>query len=176
MPNTITDITYGIPAEVWPRDYSQVEASLMFWRKEQIPVKVTMEDGQVFCMYVQGTMSSRNKVDLCPAPFDKDNRVRLPLERISTIESGVNDAVTHDFVGRVTVHPDYVDNRPSRRDFFKICRQAHENHKSVRVYMADGREIEGVSLGVDACQVTLAVGNGRKMIVLFDWVERILPF
>ncbi|HHP8465776.1 TPA: transcriptional regulator, partial [Klebsiella pneumoniae] len=55
-------------------------------------------------------------------------------------------------------------------------RQAHENHKSVRVYMADGREIEGVSLGVDACQVTLAVGNGRKMIVLFDWVERILPF
>ncbi|MFW8171954.1 transcriptional regulator, partial [Klebsiella pneumoniae] len=97
-------------------------------------------------------------------------------ERISTIESGVNDAVTHDFVGRVTVHPDYVDNRPSRRDFFKICRQAHENHKSVRVYMADGREIEGVSLGADACQVTLAVGNGRKMIVLFDWVERILPF
>lgn len=63
MPNTITDITYGIPAEVWPRDYSKVEASLMFWRKEQIPVKVTMEDGQVFCMYVQGTMSSRNKVD-----------------------------------------------------------------------------------------------------------------
>lgn len=45
MPNTITDITYGIPAEVWPRDYSKVEASLMFWRKEQIPVKVTMEDG-----------------------------------------------------------------------------------------------------------------------------------
>ena len=42
MPNTITDITYGIPAEVWPRDYSKVEASLMFWRKEQIPVKVTM--------------------------------------------------------------------------------------------------------------------------------------
>ena len=61
MPNTITDITYGIPAEVWPRDYSKVETSLMFWRKEQIPVKVTMEDGQVFCMYVQGTMSSRNK-------------------------------------------------------------------------------------------------------------------
>ncbi|MDF7757833.1 transcriptional regulator, partial [Klebsiella pneumoniae] len=22
MPNNITDITYGIPAEVWPRDYS----------------------------------------------------------------------------------------------------------------------------------------------------------
>lgn len=39
MPNTITDITYGIPAEVWPRDYSKVEASLMFWRKEQIPRK-----------------------------------------------------------------------------------------------------------------------------------------
>lgn len=36
MPNTITDITYGIPAEVWPRDYSKVEASLMFWRKEAL--------------------------------------------------------------------------------------------------------------------------------------------
>lgn len=33
MPNTITDITYGIPVEVWPRDYSKVEALLMFWRK-----------------------------------------------------------------------------------------------------------------------------------------------
>ncbi len=39
---------------------------------------------------------------------------------------------------------------------------ADENQKSVRVYMADGREIEGVSLGVDACQVTLAVGTGEK--------------
>ncbi|EJA9318179.1 transcriptional regulator, partial [Salmonella enterica subsp. enterica serovar Eko] len=30
---TIADITYGIPAEVWPRDYSNVKNSLMFWRK-----------------------------------------------------------------------------------------------------------------------------------------------
>ncbi|MDA4815969.1 transcriptional regulator, partial [Enterobacter hormaechei] len=49
-----------------------------------------------------------------------------------------------------------------RRDFFKICRQAHEMQKSIRVYMADGREIEGVSSGVDACQVTLNMGDGRK--------------
>ncbi|HEC5768320.1 TPA: transcriptional regulator [Salmonella enterica subsp. enterica serovar Typhi] len=172
----ITDITYGIPAEVWPRDYTNVEKALMFWRKSLIPVRVTMEDGQVFCMYVQGLMSSRNKVDLCPAPFDKENRIRLPLERISTIESGVTEGIAHDFTGRTTVHPDYVDNRPSRRDFFKICRQAHELQKSIRVYMADGRELEGVSSGVDACQVTLSVGDGRKMVVMFDWVERILPF
>lgn len=173
---TITHITYGIPAEVWPRDYSNVEKSLMFWRKSLIPVRVTMEDGQVFCMYVQGTMSSRNKVDLCPAPFDKENRIRLPLERISTIESGVTEGIAHDFTGRQTVHPDYVDNRPSRRDFFKICRKAHENQKSVRVYMADGREIEGVSLGVDASQVTMKISKHARMIALFDWVERILPF
>ncbi|HBL5477835.1 TPA: transcriptional regulator, partial [Enterobacter hormaechei] len=25
-------ITYGVPAEVWPRDYSNVEHTLMFWR------------------------------------------------------------------------------------------------------------------------------------------------
>ncbi|MCV5839263.1 transcriptional regulator, partial [Escherichia coli] len=30
---TKTDITYGIPAEVLPRDYSNVENSLIFWRK-----------------------------------------------------------------------------------------------------------------------------------------------
>lgn len=42
--------------------------------------------------------------------------------------------------------------------------------------MADGREIEGVSAGADACQVTLRVENGRKIVALFDWVERILPF
>ena len=52
----ITDITYGIPAEVWPRDYTNVEKALMFWRKYLIPVRVTMEDGQVFCMFVQGLM------------------------------------------------------------------------------------------------------------------------
>ncbi len=150
----------------------------MFWRKSLIPVRVTLEDGQVFCMYVQGLMSSRNKVDLCPAPFDKENRIRLPLERISTIESGVTEGIAHDFTGRIAVHPDYVNNQPSRRDFFKICRQAYQNGKSIRVYMADGREIEGVSLGVDACQVKMKTGErGRgRTIVLFDWVERILPF
>ncbi|MZP49280.1 transcriptional regulator, partial [Escherichia coli] len=48
------DITYGIPAEVWPRDYEHAENILMFWRKNNIPVRVTLEDGQVFCMYVYG--------------------------------------------------------------------------------------------------------------------------
>lgn len=172
---TITDVTYGIPAEVWPRDYSNVENSLIFWRKSLIPVRVTMEDGQVFSMYIHGLLSARNKLDLSPTPWDKENRIRVPLERVSTIESGADD-VDVSFVGRLTLSNEDEVNRPSRRDFFKICRKAHENQKSVRVYMADGREIEGVSLGVDACQVTLAVGNGRKMIVLFDWVERILPF
>ena len=72
-------------------------------------------------MYVYGLMPSRNKVDLCPAPFDKENRIRLPLERISTIESGVVDSIAHDFKGRLTVHPDYVDNLLSRRDFLQFA-------------------------------------------------------
>ncbi|QHR53264.1 transcriptional regulator [Escherichia coli] len=170
------DITYGIPAEVWPRDYEHTENILMFWRKNNIPVRVTLEDGQVFCMYVQGTMPSRNKLDLCPIPYDKENRIRLPLERISTIESGVIDDIAREFKGRLTIHPDYVDNQPSRRDFFAICRKAYQNDQSIRVYMTDGREIEGVSRGVDACQVTLKLEDGRKILVFFDWVERILPF
>ncbi|EOF5091049.1 transcriptional regulator [Salmonella enterica] len=175
MSSNITDITYGTPAEVWPRDYSNVEKSLMFWRKSLIPIRVTMEDGQVFSMYVQGLMTSRNKLDLSPTPWDKINRIRLPLERVSTIESGAQD-VDVKYTGRLTVSNEDEVNRPSRRDFFKICRQSYQAQKSIRVYMADGREIEGVSLGVDACQVTIDIGNGRKMVVMFDWVERILPF
>ncbi len=173
---TTKDITYGIPAEVWPRDYEHAERTLLFWRGAKFPVRVTLEDGQVFCMYVYGLMSSRNKVDLCPTPFDKENRIRLPLERISTIESGVIDGIDYDFKGRLTIHPDYVDNQPSRRDFFKICRKAYQNGQSIRVYMADGREIEGTSDGVDACLVTLKLEDGRKILIFFDWVERILPF
>lgn len=176
MNGNITDITYGIPAEVVPRDYEHAERNFLFWRKNNIPVRVTLEDGQVFCMYVQGTLSSRNKLDLCPTPYDKENRIRLPLERISTIESGVIDDIAHEFNGRLTIHPDYVNNQPSRRDFFKICRQAYQDGKSIRVYMTDGREIEGESRGVDACLVTLKLEDGRKMLIFFDWVERILPF
>ncbi|HHZ8700881.1 TPA: transcriptional regulator [Klebsiella quasipneumoniae] len=172
---TKTDITYGIPAEVLPRDYSNVENSLIFWRKSLIPVRVTMEDGQVFSMYIHGLLSARNKLDLSPTPWDKENRIRVPLERVSTIESGAGD-VDVSFVGRLTTSNEDEVNRPSRRDFFKICRQAHEAQKSIRVYMADGREIEGVSLGVDACQVTMKISEHARMIVLFDWVERILPF
>ncbi|MFJ7174536.1 transcriptional regulator [Citrobacter freundii] len=173
---TITDITYGIPAEVWPRDYTNVEFSLQYDRAKNIPVKVTLEDGQVYCLYVNGLLKARNKLDLSPVIGSKEHRVRLPLERISTIETITSNEVDKEFTGRITVHPDYVDNRPSRRDFFKICRQSHETQKSIRVYMADGREIEGVSLGVDACQVTMRVGEHTRMIVFFDWVERILPF
>ncbi|MCE1420911.1 transcriptional regulator [Enterobacter hormaechei] len=169
-------ITYGVPAEVWPRDYSNVEHTLMFWRARSVPVKVTMEDGQVFNMYIQGTLPSRNKLDLSPAPRNKEHRVRLPIERVSTIETIIPPEVEDGFTGRLTIHPDYGNNQPSRRDFFRICRQAHETQKSIRVYMADGREIEGVSLGVDACQVTMRIGECVRMIALFDWVERILPF
>ncbi|HBQ8961832.1 TPA: transcriptional regulator, partial [Klebsiella variicola subsp. variicola] len=103
MPNNITDITYGIPAEVWPRDYSSIESALMFWRKRTVPIRVTVENGQVFNMYVQGTLSSRNKVDLCPTPFDRENRVRLPLERVSTIETIIPPDVDKEFTGRLTV-------------------------------------------------------------------------
>ncbi|EKC2245430.1 transcriptional regulator [Salmonella enterica] len=176
MSSNITDITYGIPAEVWPRNYEGVEFSLQYDRAKNIPVKVTLEDGQEFCLYVNGLLKSRNKLDLSPVIGSKEHRVRLPLERVSTIETISPHDVDKSFSGRITVHPDYVDNRPSCRDFFKICRQAHQTQKSIRVYMADGREIEGVSLGVDACQVTMKVGEHVRTIVFFDWVERILPF
>ena len=169
------DITYGIPAEVWPRDYEHAERALLFWRSAKFPVRVTLEDGQVFCMYVYGLLSARNKLNLTPDPFSNTNRVRLPLERISTIESGIEEVDT-SFTGRLTLNNEQMVNHPSRRDFFKICRKAYQNGQSIRVYMADGREIEGTSDGVDACLVTLKLKDGRKILVFFDWVERILPF
>lgn len=169
------DITYGIPAEVWPRDYEHAERTLLFWRSAKFPVRVTLEDGQVFCMYVYGLLSARNKLNLTPDPLSNTNRIRLPLERISTIESGIEE-VDASFTGRLTLNNEQMVNQPSRRDFFKICRQAYQNGKSIRVYMADGREIEGTSDGVDACLVTLKLEDGRKILIFFDWVERILPF
>ncbi|AYN92429.1 transcriptional regulator [Escherichia coli] len=172
---TTKDITYGIPAEVWPRDYEHAERTLLFWRSAKFPVRVTLEDGQVFCMYVYGLLSARNKLNLTPDPLSNTNRIRLPLERISTIESGIEEVDT-SFTGRLTLNNEQMVNQPSRRDFFKICRQAYQNGKSIRVYMADGREIEGTSDGVDACLVTLKLEDGRKILIFFDWVERILPF
>ncbi len=169
------DITYGIPAEVWPRDYEHAERTLLFWRSAKFPVRVTLEDGQVFCMYVYGLLSARNKLNLTPDPLSNTNRIRLPLERISTIESGIEEVDT-SFTGRLTLNNEQMVNQPSRRDFFKICRQAYQNGKSIRVYMADGREIEGTSDGVDACLVTLKLEDSRKILIFFDWVERILPF
>ncbi len=171
----VRDITYGIPAEVWPRDYEHAERTLLFWRSAKFPVRVTLEDGQVFCMYVYGLLSARNKLNLTPDPLSNTNRIRLPLERISTIESGIEEVDT-SFTGRLTLNNEQMVNQPSRRDFFKICRQAYQNGKSIRVYMADGREIEGTSDGVDACLVTLKLEDGRKILIFFDWVERILPF
>ncbi|ENZ7856377.1 transcriptional regulator [Escherichia coli] len=169
------DITYGIPAEVWPRDYEHAERALLFWRSAKFPVRVTLEDGQVFCMYVYGLLSARNKLNLTPDPLSNTNRIRLPLERISTIESGIEEVDT-SFTGRLTLNNEQMVNQPSRRDFFKICRKAYQNGQTIRVYMADGREIEGTSDGVDACLVTLKLKDGRKILVFFDWVERILPF
>ncbi|MGS5957489.1 transcriptional regulator [Escherichia coli] len=171
----VKDITYGIPAEVWPRDYEHAERTLLFWRSAKFPVRVTLEDGQVFCMYVYGLLSARNKLNLTPDPLSNTNRIRLPLERISTIESGIEEVDT-SFTGRLTLNNEQMVNQPSRRDFFKICRQAYQNGKSIRVYMADGREIEGTSDGVNACLVTLKLEDGRKILIFFDWVERILPF
>ncbi|WP_455939013.1 hypothetical protein [Gemella morbillorum] len=84
------DITYGIPAEVWPRDYEHAENILMFWRKNNIPVRVTLEDGQVFCMYVQGTMPSRNKLDLCPIPYDKENMINKSYECKRALIKSIN--------------------------------------------------------------------------------------
>jgi len=173
---TITDITYGIPVEVWPRDYKDVERSLQYYRAKRIPVKVSLEDGQVFSLFVYGLLTARNKLDLTPRFNANDHRVRVPLERVTTIETIKQEEVHTSFEGRLTINADDFQNQPSKRDFFKVCRQAHQNEKLIRIYMADGREIEGESAGVNASQVNVRQGGGKQLVVLFDWVDRIVPF
>ncbi|MEG5552096.1 transcriptional regulator [Enterobacter wuhouensis] len=170
---TITDITYGIPAEVWPRDYKDVERSLQYYRAKHIPVRVTLEDGQAFSLYVYGLLTARNKLDLTPTPSDNEQRVRVPLERVALIETIKPFDVQIDYVGRLTISTAEMVNQPSKRDFFKICRQAHQSENLVRVHMADGSYIEGKSSGVNANQLNLRLTNGKQFIVLFDWVTRI---
>ena len=136
---TITDITYGIPAEVWPRDYKDVERSLQYYRAKRVPVKVTLEDGQVFSLFVYGLLTARNKLDLTPRYDANDHRVRVPLERVTTVETIKQGEVQVDFEGRLTINADDYQNQPSKRDFFKICRHAHQNVMLIRVYMGDGR-------------------------------------
>ncbi|EMA2753931.1 TPA: transcriptional regulator [Escherichia coli] len=175
-------ITYGLPAEVWPRDYQRVEYSLMFMRKKRIPVKVTLNDGSTFSMYVSGLKSERHKLDLCPTPFDQENRIRLPLKRVSLIESGIaKEEIDSSFRGKLTVCSDNNNYIASRRDFFRICRKSYREKKSLRIFLSDGRVIEGVSRGVDGCSVTLRLEKDsddrqRQLIVFFDWVERIIAF
>ncbi|MBS2140948.1 hypothetical protein KCA24_33625 [Escherichia coli] len=77
---------------------------------------------------------------------------------------------------RQTIHPAYVHNQQSRSDFFTIFRKAYQNDQSIRVYMTDGREIEVVSRGVDACQVTLKLEDGGKILVFSVGVNRTFPF
>lgn len=173
---TITDITYGIPAEVWPRDYKDVERSLQFYRAKSIPVRVTLEDGQAFSMYVFGLLSARNKLDLTPIPFDNVHRVRVPLERVAIIETIKPEEVQSDFEGRLTLNADDHQSTPSKRDFFKICRKSYQDDMLIRVYMADGREIEGRSAGVNANHVNVRQADDKQLVVLFDWVERVMPF
>lgn len=167
------DNTYGKMAEVWPRDYNDVEKSLKFLRFKQIPVRAYLEDGRSFSLYVYSLLSGRHKLDLTPTPDSHENRARLPLERVSTIETIDASEVQTDFVGRLTVNADEYVMEPSKRDFFLICREAHQAGKSIRVFMRDGRVIEGVSAGVHDSLVFVRLERHKQVIVMFDWVERI---
>ncbi|WP_411512028.1 transcriptional regulator [Escherichia coli] len=173
---TITDITYGIPAEVWPRDYSNVEFSLQFLLAGDIPERGLLRGCHTFCLYVIGLSNGRDERGLSPVIGSKEHRVRLPLERVCLVETITPVEVDKMFTGRLTVHPDVVDDRPSRRDFFKICRQVRQMQKSLRPCWADGRGTRKRAVSVDACQVAMRVGERGRTIVLPDWVERILPF
>ncbi|EBP0140313.1 hypothetical protein IH92_22040 [Salmonella enterica] len=62
---------------------------------------------------------------------------------------------------------------PSRKDYFSICNKCFKQGVEIRVYMTDGRIIEGKTTGVNACQTGMIKANGNHVQVLFDWVTRI---
>lgn len=61
----------------------------------------------------------------------------------------------------------------SKKDFFSICNKCFKQGVEIRVYMMDGRIIEGKTTGVNACQTGVIKANGNHVQVLFDWVTRI---
>ncbi|HBX7159572.1 TPA: hypothetical protein MIB31_26920, partial [Klebsiella pneumoniae] len=63
----------------------------------------------------------------------------------------------------------------SGRDFFQVIRYAHQQGKSIRVYLSDNRVIEGVSTGMNEQSVGVRLPEGNLIQIFYDWVDRIIP-
>ena len=167
----VNDITYGRDAEVWPRDYSLLSRRLQFLRFNDVPVKMVSCNGLSIIGYVAKFYPEENVIYASSRPKGT-KRIKISMEYIASLEELPADSDVKSHL----IEPEQFNSsvtKPTRRDFFSICNNCYQQGVGVRVYMSDGRIIEGSTTGVNACQVGITRPNGNHMQIMFDWVERI---
>jgi len=167
----VNDISFGREAEIWPRDYSLLSRRFQFLRFNDIPLKIVSCNGLSIIGYVAKFYPQENIIYASDRPKGT-KRVKISLENIASLEelSADTDVKPH------LIEPEHFDacvTEPTRRDFFSICNKCFQQGVGIRVYMVDGRIIEGKTTGVNACQVGMIKPNGNHTQILFDWVNRI---
>ncbi|EEP0997519.1 phase 1 flagellin transcriptional repressor [Salmonella enterica] len=167
----MNDITWGRDAEQWPRDYTLFSRRLQFLRFNFVPVRIFSQNGISLTCYIVKFNVDEKAIYVSDIPRSKD-RIRLELQNIATLEELPDrnqNTMTllngEAFNKRVSV--------ASKKDFFSICNKCFKQGVEIRVYMMDGRIIEGKTTGVNACQTGVIKANGNHVQVLFDWVTRI---
>ncbi len=167
----VNDITYGREAEVWPRDYSLLSRRLQFLRFNDVPVKMVSCNGQSIQGYVAKFYPEESIIYASNKPKGA-KRIKISMEYIASLEElPVSSDVKPYLIEPKQFNTSLIE--PTRRDFFSICNKCFQQGVDVRVYLVDGRVIEGKTTGVNACQVGLIKPNGNHTQIMFDWVSRI---
>lgn len=167
----MNDITWGREAEQWPRDYSLFARRIQFLRFNSVLVRIFNQNGSSFICYISKFNVNENAIYISDEPKGT-KRIRIELQSISTLEE-LSDCTEYkvSLINDGSINDKYIS--ASKKDFFSICNKCFKQCVDIRVYMADGRVIEGRTTGVNACQVGVVMDNGNHIQILFDWVDRI---
>lgn len=166
----MNDITWGREAEQWPRDYSMLSRRIQFIRFNDNLVCLTSCNG----LYFNGYISKFNQKDALilasTIPKGRD-RIEIRLESLSTLEE-INKKTKEPLIKNINDFNEQLFPA-SKKDFFSICNKCFKQGIGIRIWMMDGRVIEGKTTGVNACQVGVLKTNGNHIQIMFDWVKRI---
>lgn len=130
-------------------------------------------------MRVTGFDMKSSRVYFSPMSDDnKANRVIIPVDYIISAEVIAASEVDTTYKGQTTLkRGDLEDEGYTRsgKDFFQVIRFAHQQGKSIRVYLSDNRVLEGVSTGMNEQSVGIRLSDGKTIQAFYDWVDRIVP-
>ncbi|WP_154943724.1 hypothetical protein [Klebsiella grimontii] len=173
-----TDFTYGINAEK-ERDLSFVMSYFKHIQRSKLTIRVVAANGQTFSMRVTGFDMKASRVYLSPMSDDmKANRVIIPVDYIISVEVIAASEVDTTYKGQTTLKRGDLEDEGyirSGKDFFQVIRFAHQQNKSIRVYLSDNRVLEGASTGMNEQSVGIRLSDGKTIQVYYDWVDRIVP-